>query len=370
MGKNPQITWIFGALLIAMSLPAGAKVQPVQAAREPNSPPITTDLDAYVLGPGDALELQFLSTASANLGGSFQLLNDGSTTLPMLGSVVLEGLTLNQANRWLVSLYRRYLRTPEITLRISQPRPMQVSVLGEVENPGLYVISPGGGSSAVEGKASELSGLPTVVSAIQKAGGITLHSNLADVRLQRQLPGDASQLRETQLNLVTLLQKGDKRQNPFLFDGDTIVIGKASAPPPDEVLKLAAANLFPSSITVNLVGEVKAPGRIPMRAGTPLMQALFLAGGPVPMRAKRNNVELVRMKRDGTVTLSRFSIDYKLGISGTRNPPLLDGDTVIVNRSVLASTTDTIGIISQPLSGVVNLLSLWSVLYNTNINNK
>jgi polysaccharide export outer membrane protein len=168
---------------------------------------------------------------------------------------------------------------------------------------------------------------------------------------------------------VTLLQKGDKRQNPFLFDGDTIVIGKASAPPPDEVLKLAAANLFPSSITVNLVGEVKAPGRIPMRAGTPLMQALFLAGGPVPMRAKRNNVELVRMKRDGTVTLSRFSIDYKLGISGTRNPPLLDGDTVIVNRSVLASTTDTIGIISQPLSGVVNLLSLWSVLYNTNINN-
>ena len=30
--------------------------------------------------------------------------------------------------------------------------------------------------------------------------------------------GDRSQLRETQLNLAALLQKGDKRQNPFLFD--------------------------------------------------------------------------------------------------------------------------------------------------------
>lgn len=361
---------MLASLLVATTLPAGAKIPPVQAAREPNLLSASTDFDAYILGPGDTLELQFLSTANSNLGGSFQLLNDGSTTLPMLGSVVLDGLTLNQANRWLTSLYRRYLRSPEITLFISQPRAMQISVLGEVENPGLYVINPaGGGGSAVQGKEADLAGLPTVVSAIQKAGGITLHSNLADVRLQRQLPGDTSQLRETQLNLVTLLQKGDKRQNPFLFDGDTIVIGKASAPPPDEVLKVAATNLFPSSITVNVVGEVKAPGRIPMRAGTPLMQALFLAGGPLPIRAKRNNVELVRMRRDGTATLSRFSIDYKLGVSGTRNPPLVDGDTVIVNRSVLASTTDTLNIITQPLTGVVNLLSLWGILYNYNNNN-
>ena len=327
------------------------------------------DFDAYILGAGDQLQLSFLSTSNANLGGSFQLLNDGSTTLPMIGSVVLEGLTLNQANRWLVGLYRRYLRQPELTLRVLQPRPLQVSVVGQVENPGLYLLNPGGEGSNVEGKEKTIPGLPTVVSAIQKAGGITLNANLSDVRLQRRLPGVSSQLRETQLNLVALLQQGDKRQNPFLFDGDTIVIARAPAPPPEEVLELAAANLSPNSINVNVVGEVKNPGRIQLRAGTPLIQAVLSAGGPTAMRANRNNVELVRINRDGTATLRRYAIDYKQGVSGPRNPPLREGDSVIVNRSVLAAGSDALGAVSQPISGLVNILALVRILQDTTNNN-
>ena len=214
----------------------------------------------------------------------------------------------------------------------------------------------------MEGKAASVPGLPTVVSAIQKAGGITLNANLSDVRLQRRLPGTSSQLRETRLNLVALLQKGDKRQNPFLFDGDTIVIGRAPAPPPDEVLELAAANLSPATINVNVVGEVKSPGRIDLKAGTPLIQGIFAAGGALPMRANRNNVELVRINRDGTATLRRYAIDYKQGVSGPRNPPLREGDTVIVNRSVLASGSDALNTVSQPITGLVNILALWRII--------
>lgn len=327
------------------------------------------EFDAYILGAGDSLEIQFLSSGNANLGGSFQLLNDGSSTLPMIGSVVLEGLTVNQANRWLTTLYRRYLRQPELTLRVVQPRPMQVSLVGQVENPGLYVLDPGAEGSSVEGKTTGIPGLPTVVSAIQKAGGITLNANLRDVRLQRRLPGDKTQIKETQLDLVALLQKGDKRQNPFVFDGDTILIGRAPAPPPNEVLELAAANLSPSSINVNVLGEVKSPGGLRLRAGTPLMQALLAAGGPTPLRANRNNVELVRINRDGTATLRRYSIDYRLGVSGPRNPPLREGDNIIVNRSVLATGTDTLNIVTQPLSGLANILALVQILQNTNNNN-
>ncbi len=348
---------------------------PLQAAPslQPNSNQPTgaiSDFDAYILGAGDRLELSFLSPAYASLGGSFEILNDGSTSLPMIGSVLLTGLTVNQANRWLTSLYRRYLRRPDVNLRVTQPRPMQVSVVGQVQNPGVYVLSPGGEGSTVEGKIASIPGLPTVVSAIQKAGGITLNANLSDVRLQRKLPGDGSQLRETQLNLASLLQQGDKRQNPFLFDGDTIVIGWAASPPPDEVLELAAANLSPSSIMVNVVGEVKSPGRLSLRAGTPLIQAVLSAGGPIAMRAKRNNVELVRINRDGTATLSRYALDYKLGVSGPRNPPLREGDSVIVNRSVFASGSDAVNAVSQPFTGLVNILALVRILQDySNTNN-
>jgi polysaccharide export outer membrane protein len=361
-------------------------VAPLQAAQAAAAPPPANnsaaanggasggvndliDLDAYILGSGDRLEISFLSNTYAKLGGTFELLNDGSTSLPMIGSVVLDGLTVNQANRWLTSLYRRYLRQPELNLRVAQPRPLQVSVVGQVETPGLYLLSPGGEGSAVEGKEKSIPGLPTVVTAIQKAGGITLNANLSDVRLQRRLPGDRSQLRETQLNLAALLQKGDKRQNPFLFDGDTIVITRAPAPPPDEVLELAAANLSPETITVNVVGEVKNPGRQAVRAGTPLIQAILSAGGPTAMRANRNNVELVRINRDGTATLRRYAIDYKQGVSGPRNPPLREGDSVIVNRSVLAAGSDALNAVSQPITGLVNVLALWRILQDFNNDN-
>lgn len=360
---------MLAALLLATAAPGPGLRAATAPAEQPASQPAAAELDAYILGAGDRLQLTFLSSSNANLGGSFQLLNDGSCTLPMLGSVVLDGLTLNQANRWLTSLYRRYLRHPELTLRVDQPRPLQISVVGQVENPGLYLLNPGGESSSrVEGKEGTIPGLPTVVAAIQKAGGITLNANLRDVRLRRRLPGTTSQLREIQLDLVALLQKGDKRQNPFLFDGDTLLIGRAPAPPPHEVLELAAANLSPETISVNMVGEVKTPGRVQLRAGTPLIQAVLAAGGPTPLRANRTNVELVRINRDGTATLRRYAIDYRLGVSGPRNPPLRDGDSVVVNRSVLASGSDVINALTQPFTGLVNILALVRILQDTNNN--
>lgn len=359
------------AVFQAVSLPVRGQVTAPEAPSVPGSVQQLqgAQADAYLLGPGDQLELSFVTPAYANLGGSFELLNDGSTSLPMLGSVVLDGLTLNQATRWLTGLYARFLRQPSLNLRVRAPRPMQVSVVGEVENPGLYLLAPGGEASQVEGQSSSIPGMPTVVSLLQKAGGITLNANLSDVRLRRRLPSDPGQLKEIQLDLISLLQTGDKRQNPFLFDGDTLLISRAPAPPPDQVLELAAANLSPQSITVNVVGEVKSPGRLSLRAGTPLIQAVLAAGGPTAMRADRNNVELVRINRNGSATLRRYALNLGLGVSGPSNPPLREGDTVVVNRSVLATGSDAINAIATPFTGLVNVLALINILQDLQNNN-
>ena len=242
-------------------------------------------------------------------------------------------------------------------------------MIGEVENPGLYLLNPSGEGSQVEGQGGSIPGLPTVVSLIQKAGGITLNANLGNVRLRRRIPGDSNQLREVQLNLVSLLQQGDKRQNPFLFDGDTLLISRAPAPPPDEVLELAATNLSPQSIQVNIVGEVKGGGRLSLPAGTPLMQAILAAGGVDRQRANRSNIELVRINRNGTATLRRYNLDFSQGVSGPRNPPLRDGDSVIVNRSVLATGSDALNTITTPFTGLVNILALVQILRDINNNN-
>ena len=321
--------------------------------------------DAYILGPGDQLQLFMLDPGAKDLSGTFDIINDGSASLALIGNVVLDGLTLNQARRWLQTLYGRYLLRPDLNLQLLKPRPMQVSVIGEVESPGLYSLTTSEVSQTEGGPGTTIAGLPTLVTAIQKAGGLTLNADLSNVRLQRRLPGNSQQLRETELNLITLLQMGDKNQNPFLFDGDTILVGKAITPN-REVMELAATNLSPQSINVNVVGEVVAPGSLKLKANTPVVQAILAAGGPKTFRAKRSDVELVRINRNGTATRELFNIDYSQGVSSARNPPLRDGDTIVVNRSSYAVFTDALGAVTTPLSSLVNAWGLVRLIQRPN----
>ena len=69
--------------------------------------------DLYTLGPGDVLQLIFLDPEAKSLNGPFGILADGTSTLPLVGSVQLIGLTIGQATRWLSSLYAKQLVRPQ-----------------------------------------------------------------------------------------------------------------------------------------------------------------------------------------------------------------------------------------------------------------
>jgi polysaccharide export outer membrane protein len=359
-----------GTILVTTSLPLAVAFQAssVQARPVPRfevAGQAMATTDAYILGPGDQIQLELIDPVMKDLGGTFDILNDGSAGLALLGSVVLKDLTLGQATQLLTRLYGRYLRRPDLSLRVLRARPIQVSVVGEVSSPGTYSLTPTEVSQTEGGRSTTISGLPTLVTAIQKAGGLTLNANLSDVVLRRSLPLDNNQQREQRLDLITLLKQGDKRQNPFLFDGDTIVIGKADELQAD-VVEFAASNLSPQEIQVNVVGEVVKPGRVQLRANTPVVQAILAAGGPVTYRSRRSDVELVRINRNGTATREVFRLDYSQGVSGAFNPPLRDGDTVIVNRSTYARVTDAIEAIATPLTPLVNVLALIDIIRNNN----
>ena len=59
---------------------------------------------------------------------------------------------------------------------------------------------------------------------------------------------------------------------------------------------------------------------------------MLAAGGPQTWRASTGNVELVRINRNGTATRRTYAIDLSQGASNAKNPPLRDGDTVIVDE--------------------------------------
>jgi polysaccharide export outer membrane protein len=140
-----------------------------------------------------------------------------------------------------------------------------------------------------------------------------------------------------------------------LFDGDTLIIGRASEPIPDEVIRIGRTNLAPTSVSITILGEVKNAGTISLPANTPLIEAIFRAGGLKKWRANKNHIELIRFNDNGTTTRQVFSYKDDLNVSNGFNPPLRDRDTIIVNRTFYGEALDALNDIAVPI-GIINNL--------------
>jgi polysaccharide export outer membrane protein len=352
-GAWAAVALLSGCVGSPLSMAAAPMALPLGAAKANRA--VAAQEDAYILGAGDSLDLKLFD--APELSGGLDVLNDGTVSLPLIGSVRVQGLTLSQAQQWFTTLFRKQLQRPDLQLKVVRPRPIRVALVGEVERPGIYTLTTSESAQTEGGPSIAISGLPTLVDALQKAGGITLNANLRDVTLQRRLPGEAPSYKRASLNLLDLVFEGDQQQNPLLFDGDTIRVGRADQPVPESVA-LASTTLTAKRITVYVVGEVERPGATEVSANIPLVQAVLAAGGPKLNRASRSNVELVRINRNGTALRETFKLDFGQGASNAKNPPLRDGDAVIVNRNGLAVASDALNAVGQPLTSVVNIWAL------------
>lgn len=309
---------------------------------EPSISEIYSDL--YTLGPGDGLALTFLDPELKTLEGPITILPDGTAVLPLIGSVQLSDLTLGQATRWLTSLYQKQVVRPQLLLSLRIARPTKVTVIGEVLKPGLIELT---------GRSEHVI-IARVVNAIQRAGGITPNADIRRVLLRRVVGQNGAQ-KQTFINLAEVFLLGNQFQNPVLFDGDTIIVGRAAEPIPDEVVRIGRTNLAPASINVTIIGEVKSAGTLSLPANTPLIEAIFRAGGLKKWRANKNHIELIRFNDNGTTTRQAFSYKDDLNVSNGFNPPLRDRDTIIVNRTFYGEAIDALTDIAVPI-GIINSL--------------
>ena len=94
--------------------------------------------DAYILGPGDALQIELLDLPE--LSGNFSIGPDGTLYLPRLRALYVEGLTVEELRTFLTQQFRTYVRDPQIYIRPVKYRPVRVYVGGEVKLPGYYTL--------------------------------------------------------------------------------------------------------------------------------------------------------------------------------------------------------------------------------------
>ena len=303
--------------------------------------------------------------------GGQRIINLDLTQLVDQGNLPLDDITLRDGDRIFVPTAEQVnladiRRFSTASFAIAQDAPRTVTVVGEVNRPGSYVVI--GGSSAAAAPSSTVGaqtiqaggqaggGLPTVTRAIQLAGGITSSADIRGIQIRRQTKNGAEQ--QVSLNLWQMLQ-GDANQDTLVQEGDTIIIPTATNVNPAEATALADASFSPATIQVSVVGEVKQPGLVNLPPNTPMNQGILTAGGFNDSRARRRDVDLIRLNPDGTVSKSKLPIDLSQGINTKNNPILRDNDIVVVGRSGAARVGDTIGTvfgpIISPFLGILNL---------------
>ncbi|MGF1570554.1 MAG: SLBB domain-containing protein [Nodosilinea sp.] len=236
-------------------------------------------------------------------------------------------------------------------------QPINIAVVGEVFRPGPYRLR---GGSTRTGEAGEIGqegssgSLVTVTDAIQVAGGIKPRANIRQVQVRRTTRAGTEETFD--VDLMTLLEAGDLRQNAILQEGDTVFIPVSTAAlDPVETAQVASATFSPNTIQINVVGEAQRTGVIQVPPNTPLNQGILAAGG-FNDRARESSVGLVRLNPDGTVSQREIPVDFSQGLSEENNPALQNNDIIIIATSGAANFSDGLGQIAGPIADLLNII--------------
>ncbi len=254
----------------------------------------------YPLGPGDELALTLWGDDQMAL--TLQVSREGLVTLPEVGQVSVNGLTLEAATaRVRAALARVYsgLRAPGVrattfvSLSLARLRTIQVFLLGDVIRPGSYTVS----------------SVSRVLNALYAAGGPTRDGSLRDVRVIR---GGRVVARA---DLYDVILSGEAQPMARLENGDVVFVP-------------------PAARRVAVAGPVRRAGLFELKSGEHLRALLALTGGPrVTADLARAQVDRIvpPALRDSLRGLGRVALDVRLGevIADTlRDVTLFDGDSL------------------------------------------
>jgi len=216
----------------------------------------------YAIGPKDLLEISVFDLPELNQ--TVRVAEDGTITLPLIGTVRVEGLSKADLEARLKELLEaKWLQNAQVSVFIKEYQSKRVAVIGAVENPGMY----------------ELVGKLTLLQVISQAGGFTDKVSNQIFVLRNGAKGDSETM---VIDLEELLQEGNQELNISLQPGDVINV------PVDTI------------IHVYVFGAVGKPGALDVKKskGITLLQAIAQAGG-IAEGGSKSGVIIKRKTKEG-----------------------------------------------------------------------
>lgn len=187
--------WAFALpLLLVSACQTTPPIEPLQ----PASP-----AGEYVIGPGDVLQIRVWE--NEELSVAVPVRPDGKVSVPLLDDVQAAGKTALELKATLTEGFKTFVRSPDVTVIVTQINSKRVSVVGQVAQP----------------TSIALQGDMRVVDIIALVGGFTPFADRSDIRVLRPT-GQA--ISEHRFNYDAYLKGIDPEANILLAPGDTIVV--------------------------------------------------------------------------------------------------------------------------------------------------
>lgn len=157
----------------------------------------------YRVGANDLLDVEVLNLESGKR--TVRVNAAGFVTLPLVGPVAVAGLTQQQVEQHVASLYgAKYLQDPQVSVFIREFTTERITIDGAVTKPGIY----------------PLVGQMTLLRALALAGGFGQIANSTEVKVFRQ--GDKGERQVATFDVDRI--RAGKDEDPSVRGGDLIVV--------------------------------------------------------------------------------------------------------------------------------------------------
>lgn len=245
----------------------------------------------YKIGRQDLLEIKIFDVKE--LDQTVRVSDDGSITMPLLGRLVVAGLTKTELEQLIARLLgEHYVQDPQVTVFIKEYESKRIAVSGAVRKPGSY----------------EMLGRKTLLEMISTAGGLDQDLGHEIIIFRQSEDGRTERIA---VDLHRLVYAADPDLNLVVEAGDIIYV-----PAVDRM------RIFVS-------GAVKNPNlyEVPRDAPVTVLKAITLAGGTTD-RAADKRVQIMRKDDSGSpVTLS---VNLRKIKRGKAEDPILHEDDIVL----------------------------------------
>lgn len=191
-------TWLVALVVLALLGPLGCS-----STTDNSRVKLAEPVESTTLGPGDSFQMRIVG--EKELPEEYQVASDGTVDLPYIHTVKVSGMEPQQVARVVREklISAKILSDPSVVVSIKEYRSKSITVLGQVQKPGAFPLSPG----------------LTLIQAISLAGGMTSIANKDRVNLTRRSKGGS----RTVVLSVDAITEGRSPDVP-LQAGDSIYI--------------------------------------------------------------------------------------------------------------------------------------------------